>query len=664
MGAAVLAIPGIPSRYARTGHIIPGFTNNLISLGKLCDADCTAYIDKNKLEVHNKDGHKILHGTREPTGPRLWRVDITATANPPQTLESVTPPTTPDTLRLETLATTITPPTTPKPPCTATKLHVQTLDLPNTPALVAYLHATAGYPVKQTWLEAIKRGAYDSWPGLTYKLAARHCPSSDETLFGHMAQPRQHIRSTRVAPATPRIDTTMANASDMLTTQDDPSITLHEIPINYIFTDDTGRFTPRARSGNQYVMVALHSESNAILVQPFQTKADGHRIAAYTSLFERLKGRHATPDTHVLDNEASRAFLQAITNNGCRYQLVPPHVHRRNRAERAIRTFKDHFLAILAGAAPTFPRDRWDLLLPQAELTLNLLRPSPQPTMSAWHHLFGPYNFDATPMGPAGCRVLIHSKASIRRSWENRCHEGFYIGPSLVHYRCYRVLNKHSGAVTISDAVKFRHHYLPTPELSAADKLLHAVQAIHNTIARASPADNHDQLAAIEALRAIIHSYNTTTVTPPTEPQLSPLVAPPPPGVVTRPDAAPPGVATRLTASPPGVAARNPTPPHPNDRWTTIPMRPGRRCTAANDEPIAQRTRARTTHNAFAVLADEEDDTSEREYHTETPQPRHPSDSAPHPRTGTLQKGRTRSKSAHPNPFRGSGPRHSNRPTT
>ena len=71
MGAAALAIPGIPSRHARTGHIIPGFTNNLISLGKLCDADCTAYIDKNKLEVHNKDGHKILHGTREPTGPRL-----------------------------------------------------------------------------------------------------------------------------------------------------------------------------------------------------------------------------------------------------------------------------------------------------------------------------------------------------------------------------------------------------------------------------------------------------------------------------------------------------------------------------------------------------------------------------------------------------------------
>ena len=57
-----------------------------------------------------------------------------------------------------------------------------------------------------------------------------------------------------------------------------------------------------------------------------------------------------------------------------KYQLVPPHTHRSNAAERAIRTFKAHFLSILAGVAPDLSRNIWDLLLPQAELTLNLLR--------------------------------------------------------------------------------------------------------------------------------------------------------------------------------------------------------------------------------------------------------------------------------------------------
>jgi hypothetical protein len=67
-----------------------------------------------------------------------------------------------------------------------------------------------------------------------------------------------------------------------------------------------------------------------------------------------------------MDNKASSAFQQAIANNNCALQLVPPHVHRRNAAKRAIRMFKDHFLAILAGTAPSFPADHCDLLLPHA----------------------------------------------------------------------------------------------------------------------------------------------------------------------------------------------------------------------------------------------------------------------------------------------------------
>jgi hypothetical protein len=48
-------------------------------------------------------------------------------------------------------------------------------------------------------------------------------------------------------------------------------------------------------------------------------------------------------------------------------------MHRCNWAERAIKTFKDHFLSILGGVDQFFPPYLWDLHLPQAELTLNLL---------------------------------------------------------------------------------------------------------------------------------------------------------------------------------------------------------------------------------------------------------------------------------------------------
>jgi hypothetical protein len=61
------------------------------------------------------------------------------------------------------------------------------------------------------------------------------------------------------------------------------------------------------------------------------------------------------PTLHIMDNESSAAFQRAVAANNCKLQLVPPHVHRRNAAERTIRTFKDHFLAILAGTAASFP---------------------------------------------------------------------------------------------------------------------------------------------------------------------------------------------------------------------------------------------------------------------------------------------------------------------
>jgi len=74
-----------------------------------------------------------------------------------------------------------------------------------------------------------------------------------------------------------------------------------------------------------------------------------------------------------MDNEASADIKYALTKENITYQLVPPHNHRRNAAERAIRTFKNH-LAILAGADTNYPISEWDRFVPQAELTLNLLR--------------------------------------------------------------------------------------------------------------------------------------------------------------------------------------------------------------------------------------------------------------------------------------------------
>ena len=135
-----------------------------------------------------------------------------------------------------------------------------------------------------------------------------------------------------------------------------------------LYTDDTGRFPTRARSGNQYVIVAYHS-SNVILIEPFASRKDKHRISVYNIIMQRLKDRNLLVDLLILDNECSKENKATVKEKwGVTYQLVPPDLHRRNAAERVIRTFKAHFLAILAGVAIDFPPHLWDLLLPQTEL--------------------------------------------------------------------------------------------------------------------------------------------------------------------------------------------------------------------------------------------------------------------------------------------------------
>ncbi len=154
------------------------------------------------------------------------------------------------------------------------------------------------------------------------------------------------------------------------------------VPISKLYTDDTGRFLVKAWSGNQYVMIAYHANGNLILQQAFKTRSDKHRIADYNSIMTHLAARGLSVDLQILDNEASAAYKQAIMFTWqSKFQLVPPEMHRCNRAERAIRTFKDHFLSILAGVDQSFPPYLWDLLFPQAELTLNLLR---QSTLNPW----------------------------------------------------------------------------------------------------------------------------------------------------------------------------------------------------------------------------------------------------------------------------------------
>ena len=137
----------------------------------------------------------------------------------------------------------------------------------------------------------------------------------------------------------------------------------------------------------------------------------------------------------------------------------------------------------------------------QAKLTLNLLRQATlNPRISTWEYFQGPFDFNKTPLGPVGCLVLIHAKPGIRHSWDFHAKEGFYIGPALDSYQCFKLVKSNTKSQVISNTVEFRHSYITVPLQTLEDKIVHGLQVVAGAISGASPPTCIAQLNAIANL--------------------------------------------------------------------------------------------------------------------------------------------------------------------
>ncbi len=94
-------------------------------------------------------------------------------------------------------------------------------------------------------------------------------------------------------------------------------------------------------------MVLIKMGSNAILVAAKKNRLADKMICAYQELVNRLCSARIQPKLHLLDNKCSTKFKERIKSNDMKYQLVPPHYHRRNIAETAINEFNAHFISNL-----------------------------------------------------------------------------------------------------------------------------------------------------------------------------------------------------------------------------------------------------------------------------------------------------------------------------
>ena len=214
-------------------------------------------------------------------------------------------------------------------------------------------------------------------------------------------------------------------------------------------------------------------------------------LEAYGQIVEQLPQGEARPTIHILDNECSNEFKQAILDNQMTYQLVPLHDHRHNAAEKEIQIFKDRFIAVLCGTGKDFPMRLWCSLLSHAVVQLNMMRPlAVNPAVSAFEQLHGPHNYDSHPFSILGSAVEVHVTPKNRRTWTEHTVPGFYLGPSWEHCRCHVVWVAVTRAVRSGQTVFFKHHPVTRPTITTVDALMYMGQELCAELSGKAPASS------------------------------------------------------------------------------------------------------------------------------------------------------------------------------
>jgi hypothetical protein len=225
-------------------------------------------------------------------------------------------------------------------------------------------------------------------------------------------------------------------------------------------------------------MVAIHIDSNYIFCEPMKNKTEGKMKAAYQWIINRMRTANLGLKHHRLDNEASTVFKECIQEKGMTHRLIPPSNHRQNLAERAIQTFKHHFISILSGVDNKSPLSLWCHLLGPAELTVNLLHQS----NGAFAHVHSHHDYMRKPFAPLGWAVHAHVKPDAPQMWDTNYNAGFNIGISTEYYRCFKVYVVRTRATMISNRVFFKHQYIRNPKVSPETIVIQPVQWLTNTL--------------------------------------------------------------------------------------------------------------------------------------------------------------------------------------
>ena len=91
------------------------------------------------------------------------------------------------------------------------------------------------------------------------------------------------------------------------------------------------------------------------------------------------------------------------------------------------------------------------------------------PQLSAYAQMFGAFDFNRTPLGPPGTKLVVYENPTVRETWAPHGVDGWYNGPAMHHYRCFNTWIVDTRAEQVSRTVLWFPSQVAMPTASSTD---------------------------------------------------------------------------------------------------------------------------------------------------------------------------------------------------
>ena len=185
-------------------------------------------------------------------------------------------------------------------------------------------------------------------PGLTAAKVRRNPPNSLATAYGHLHATRKGLNSTKKNHLTPKPTPISDDSCETILEQRERRIwwKVDEVQAGRAYSDTTGALPVRGRkTGALYQCIFYHEDSNVIHVETTKSRSGPDLLAALQRAVTFFSERGTSPALIRMDNECAAVTKEWLKSTTIQLELTPVAHHRTNKAERAISTWKDHFIA-------------------------------------------------------------------------------------------------------------------------------------------------------------------------------------------------------------------------------------------------------------------------------------------------------------------------------